>query len=268
MNRIARVSGPPSLSVVTDPDPLRHNSPLHGFWTTTAHPGILDVAASTQPDFICVDTQHGMALSTLDTSTFTVLAHYEVPGLVRVESIDPASIGRALDLGADGVVIPLVESAEDARRAASACVHAPKGTRSYGVQTRRLTPLAGQPPVCWIQIETRDAMSHLDEIADIDGVDALYIGPADLGLALVGQPVPEVEAVFDNSHPHAGEMRSAFDAVIEACRGVGIPAGLHCGSGAAASVAIDHGFQIAAVGADVTFVGAKLATELGVARSR
>lgn len=256
------------MAGVTDQDSLRDISPLHGFWTVTAHAGILDVAASTQPDFICVDTQHGIALSTLDTSTFTVLAHYEVPGLVRVESIDPASIGRALDLGADGVVIPLVESADDARRAVSACIYATEGTRSYGVQSRRLAHSAGPPPVCWIQVETREAMSNLDEIAGIDGVDALYIGPADLGLALVGQPVPEVEAVFDDSHPHAGEMRSAFDAVIEACRGVGIPAGLHCGSGAAASAAIDHGFQIAAVGADLSFVRSKLATELGVARSR
>lgn len=226
------------------------------------------MAASARPDFICVDTQHGIALSTLDSSAFTVLAHYEIPVLVRVESIDRAAIGRALDLGADGVVIPLVESAEDARRAVAACVYAPAGTRSYGVQTWRRRPLAEPPPVCWIQVETKEAMSHLDEIAGIDGVDALYIGPADLGLSLVSQPVPDVQAVFDDSHAHAGEMRSAFEAVVGACREAGMPAGLHCGSGAAASAAIDHGFQIAAVGSDVAFVGPKLADELDVVRSR
>lgn len=257
----------PSLGDVDGSESLRGKNPLLGFWTATGHPGVVDTAASAGPDFICIDTQHGVPLSALDQSTFTVIAHYEAAGLVRVESIDSAPIGRALDLGADGVVIPLVESADDAQHAVAACRYAPRGNRSYGVQTRRVSPLGGSPPVCWIQVETQGAMSHLKEIAAIEGVDALYIGPADLGLALVGQPASDVEAVFDGSHPHAAEMRSAFEMVVEACEEAGIRAGLHCGSGAAAATAIEHGFQIAAVGADLAFVRSKLSDELEVARS-
>ncbi|MDX1747743.1 MAG: aldolase/citrate lyase family protein, partial [Halobacteriales archaeon] len=180
---------------------LRQSDHLYGFWSVTAHPAILDTAAAVGPDFVCIDTQHGIPLGSLDASVFTVLAHYGVPSLVRVEMNDEAHIGRALDLGADGVIIPMVASAEHAKRAVAACRYAPDGTRSFGVQARRLSPF-DSAPVCWIQVETADAMGQLEEIASTDGVDGLYVGPADLGLALVGEPAGDVESVFDGTNPH------------------------------------------------------------------
>ena len=245
---------------------LRSSDRLYGFWSVTAHPTVLDTAASVGPDFICIDTQHGPPLASLDTSIFTVLAHYGVPSLVRVELIDEARIGRALDLGADGVIIPLVASAEDARRAVAACRYAPDGTRSFGVQTRRVPPLDASA-VCWIQVETAGAMGQLEEIASTEGVDALYVGPADLGLALVGEPAGDVESVYDGTHPQAEKMSAAFERVVEACRTAGIAAGLHCSSGKAAVVAAQHGFTVSAVAADTGLIGAGLAYELDTAHS-
>ena len=251
---------------MTGRDQLRSIESAYGFWSVTGHPAVLDAAASVGPDFICVDTQHGAPLDTLDISTFTALASYGVASLVRVEALDEARIGRALDLGADGVIIPLVESAEDAGRAVAACRYAPGGRRSFGVQTRRLPNLGESEPICWIQVETAGAMEQLDEIASIEGVDGLYVGPADLGLALVGEPAGDVRSVFDGTHPHAEEMKTALDQVSAACRNAGVAAGLHCSSGEAAVIAVQHGFTVSAVAADTGLIGNGLATELDIVR--
>ena len=77
---------------------LREKSILHGLWSVSGHQGVIDTAASAGPDFIVVDTQHGLDLGQVDASIFTVMANYGVPGLVRVESLDLGRIGRALDL--------------------------------------------------------------------------------------------------------------------------------------------------------------------------
>lgn len=245
---------------------LRDLDSAYGFWSGTGDPAVIDTAAAAGPDFICIDTQHGVHLSSLDTSIFTVIAQYGVTSLVRVEAIDGALIGRALDLGADGVVVPMVQTVDDAARAVAACLLAPGGSRSFGVQTRRLEPISDSSPICWIQIETKAAMRQLTEIASLDGVDGLYIGPADLGLALVGEPAADVESVFDGTHPHAVEMAEAFQSVVEACKGAGVGAGLHCGSGLAAVVAAEHGFTLAAVAADLGLIGGGLAQQLAAIR--
>lgn len=246
---------------------VRASNHLYGLWSMTAHPAALDSAASVGPDFVCLDTQHGTPLESLDTSTFTVLANYGVPSLVRVAALSEALIGRALDMGADGVIIPMVSAVDDAQRAVAATRLAPEGTRSLGVQTRRIPPVPASSPVCWIQVETAGAMDHVEELASIDGVDGLYVGPADLGLALVGEPAADVESVFDGTNPHAAEMMAAFERVVLACRRAGIPAGLHCGSGRAAAAAAQYGFRLSAVAADLGLIEKGLAAELAAARS-
>lgn len=246
---------------------LRSTDSHVGFWSITASPGLLDAVASVGPDFVCLDTQHGIDLATLDTSTFTTLAFRGIPGLVRVDGIVASRIGRALDLGAGGVIVPLVETPEQASEAVSACRYAPVGVRSYGVQTMRVEPLsADSVPVCWIQIETAAAIDNIDGIAAVEGVDALYVGPADLGLALTGSAAGNIEEVFDGSHPRSGQMLEAFGRVREACADNGIAAGLHCTTGVAAYWALENGFRITAVGADVPLLAGALAAELGLAR--
>lgn len=247
----------PNLQVVTDR--------VLGLWSMTADAAVLDVAASIGPDFVCIDTQHGIDIGQLDVATFNTLAYYGVPGLVRVEDNSPALIGRALDLGASGVVIPMVETAEDAERASDACRLAPGGTRSYGVQTRRND--LPENPICWIQVETAGALDDLEAISEVEGVDCLYVGPADLGLAVCGQRASDVESVFDGTHPHSATMRAAFERVVTICSEAGIYAGIHCGTGSAAARAIEEGFQVAAVGADTSLLSTALRTELAAARA-
>lgn len=244
---------------------LRTKDKLLGFWCATGHPAIIDAAASAGPDFLVIDTQHGVDLGRVDASMFTVLAAYGVAGLVRVPSHDVMPIGRALDLGADGIIVPLVESAADAERAVSATRHAPRGGRSYGMQTQRVGPFEKTPFVA-IQVETAGAVDDLDAIAAVDGVDALYIGPADLGLGLGGAPAPDVNEVFDGTHPNADVIAAAFQAVVDAAEGHGIIPGLHVGAGATAARALERGFRFCAVSADIGLIRSGLARELRGAR--
>ena len=246
-------------------DNLRSNEAIHGFWSMTGEPTVIDAAAAAQPDFICVDTQHGVDLGRLDSSIFTVMAFYGVPGLVRVESLDLGRIGRALDLGAAGIVVPLVESAADADAAVDATRHAPTGGRSFGMQTRRMSAFDERPYVT-IMVETAGALADIDAIAAVEGVDALYIGPADLGLGLGGDPAPNVLDVFDGTHPNAAALGEAFRAVIAAGANHGVTAGLHCGNGASSRRAVKEGFTMTSVAADLGLIGTGLAEQLAMAR--
>lgn len=250
---------------MSDATSLREKETAYGFWCTTGHPAIVDAAGAAGPDFMVVDAQHGTDLARLDASLFTVLAQYGVAGLVRVPSIDVAPIGRSLDLGACGVIVPLVESAADAKRAVAATRYAPEGKRSYGMQTRRVGPFDETPFVA-IQVETAAAAEDVDAIASVDGVDALYIGPADLGLGIGGEPAPDVNEVFDEAHRLSSELMEVFRAVVAACENSGIIPGLHVGDGATAARARGHGFTFSSVTADVGLIGAGLAHELSAAR--
>lgn len=253
------------FDAMSDAASLRAKDVIHGFWSTTGDAGVVDAAAAAGPDFICVDTQHGVDLGRLDPSLFTVMAAYGVTSLVRVESLDLGRIGRALDLGAAGIIVPLVESASDAEAAVHATIHAPEGGRSFGMQTRRKGPFDERPYVV-IMVETAGALEEIDTIAAVDGVDALYIGPADLGLGLAGNPAPDVLDVFDGTHPNAAQLGGAFAAVVAAGSAHGVATGLHCGNGASASRAISEGFTMTSVAADLGLIGTGLAEQLAVAR--
>ena len=244
---------------------LRDQDVSHGFWCVTGNAAIVDTAASVGPDFVVIDTQHGIDLGQLDPSLFTVLANYGVPSLVRVESIDLGRIGRALDLGASGIVVPLVETAADAAGAVDATRHAPHGGRSFGMQTRRFGAFDEEPFVV-IQVETAGAVADIDAIASVSGIDALYIGPADLGLGIGGVPAPDVTRVFDGTHENAGTLSDAFNAVLEAAQANGLVAGLHCGTGESSAQAASAGFTMTAVAADVGLIGRGLKEQLARAR--
>ena len=212
--------------------------------------------------------QHGTDLSRLTTSTFTAIAHYGVPGLVRVAQNDPVDIGGALDLGAAGVMVPMVDTAEDAAAAVAACRYAPVGNRSYGMQTSRIDPLAEDyRPICAIQVETAAARENIDLIAAVEGVDWLYIGPADFGLAIGGVPAPDVTTVFEGSHLLATKLAAGFGAVVDAATAHDKLAGLHTSSGKATVIAEEHGFRVSCVAADLGTMRAGMADQLNLVRN-
>jgi 4-hydroxy-2-oxoheptanedioate aldolase len=183
----------------------RLTSPTAAFGTWLA----LDNAISAETmgrvgfDAVVIDTQHGGASEADLLPLFQALDATGTPTLVRVPWLDPARIMRAADLGAAGVVVPMVNSAADAERAVSAIRYPPRGIRSFGPVRRWYSPEgAAQDALCIVMIETREALADLEAIAATPGLDGLLVGPVDLALSLgfelsLDMPDAVLEAIGD-----------------------------------------------------------------------
>jgi 4-hydroxy-2-oxoheptanedioate aldolase len=140
-------------------------------------------------DWVCVDLQHGMVGPEALVGVLQGLDISGTPSLVRVPWNEPAPIMRALDSGATGVIVPMVNSADEAARAVAACRYPPDGIRSWGPTRAALgrtgydVESANGEVICAVMIETREAMAALDEILAVPGVDAAFVGPSDLAVA-------------------------------------------------------------------------------------
>ena len=141
-------------------------------------------------DFVCVDLQHGLATEATLLSMFQAARGAGAVPMARLAWNEPWLIMRALDIGAAGVILPLIDNAAEAARAVEACRYPPNGRRSYGPIRAEMTAGSTDPEIlggdalCFAMIETRDGLDNLDEIAATPGLDGLYIGPSDLSIAL------------------------------------------------------------------------------------
>src|SRR5215207_10499160 len=157
-----------------------------------------EILAGAGVDYVCVDQQHGVIDYDSMVPMFQAIRAEGAAPITRVLSNDPFLIMKALDAGSWGVIVPLVNSAEDAARAASACRYPPQGIRSFGpvraagvIGSRDPEKLGGEV-LCLVMVETREALERVDEIAATPGVDGIYIGPADLALSLGLPPTLEI----------------------------------------------------------------------------
>ncbi|HET9614833.1 MAG TPA: aldolase/citrate lyase family protein [Candidatus Limnocylindrales bacterium] len=204
-------------------------------------------------DWLLVDLEHGAGSEADLLHQFTAIAAggTSVP-LVRPQSAERIRVGRALDLGARGIMIPRLESADEARTAVSWLRYPPHGIR--GVATRVRGAGLGVVPhadvhrlndrvVGIIQIESVGGLRDADEIAAIDGVDVLFVGPADLSHSL-GIP---------GQFGHA-QYRAALDRVTAACRAHGKAAGILVYDPAVVPGLFELGFTFVGIGADASFV--------------
>jgi 4-hydroxy-2-oxoheptanedioate aldolase len=195
-----------------------------GAWFFLRDATLVEAAALAGYDYVCVDMQHGLADFHLAVTMLHATARTTATPVVRVPSNDGAAIGRVLDAGALGIIVPMVNSADDARRAVAACRYAPAGVRSVGPMGAgaRYGPAyfrdANAAVACIPMIETREAVEAVDEIAAVPGVDALYVGPGDLSVTL-GLPPG-----LDSEDPR---FVAALDRVLEACRRNDVIAGIH-----------------------------------------
>jgi 4-hydroxy-2-oxoheptanedioate aldolase len=157
-------------------------------------------------DWICIDCQHGL-ISERDMVNILQAVGSAATTFVRVAWNKPELIMKALDGGADGVIVPMINSAAEARAAAGACRYPPVGYRSWGptraaLRTPDFTPESANSRVlCAVMIETLEGAEHADEILGVEGVDAVWVGPWDLslsatgGLEAPGQTVRDVELI-------------------------------------------------------------------------
>jgi 4-hydroxy-2-oxoheptanedioate aldolase len=236
--------------------------PALGVWATLADPLVVEALASLGPDYVCIDMQHGEAdAGNLVSLLQAVAAGGSVP-IVRVPANDAALIGKALDAGALGVVVPMVNSGEEAARAARACRYPPAGNRSFGPFRARFSRLGSDPAqlgqvACIVMVETQGGLDNLDEIASTEGLACIYVGPSDLSLAL-GLPPGSV------THPHFVEAASK---ILAACERNSVTAGIQCADGASARAAIEQGFRMVTVASDLATLRSAVAKELVTAAS-
>ncbi len=155
-----------------------------GLWIGFLDAYGVEVALGTGMDWLGVDLQHGN-LETRDLpDLLRVAERADLPVLARVASHDPAGLGRVLDTGVDGVIVPLVESGAQARAIVAACRTPPHGTRSTGGCRAGLGLTdAPQPPLVLTMIETATGLEHVHEITGVDGVDGVFVGPYDLTIS-------------------------------------------------------------------------------------
>ena len=213
-------------------------------------------------DWVIVDLQHGTASW---DGLLSILQSLQLGGtrsLVRVTGHDPAEIGRALDIGAIGVVVPLVSTPEQARLVADATRYPPHGTRSVGLARNTLgSDVLNHDPFCVVMIETVEGMRNLDAIAATRGVDCVLLGGADLA-ASMGLPA---EQVFAPLPPPP--IVEAMEHVVAACARHGKIAGNAAVDAADVSVLLGRGIRFIPIGAATVFLTRTAGSELAASRS-
>jgi 4-hydroxy-2-oxoheptanedioate aldolase len=240
------------------------NRAAYGLWLVVPGSFGAELMGRVGADYVCVDVQHGILGYDAMVPMFQAINAAGVAPIARVVQNDPGEMGKALDAGAWGVIVPLVSNAQEAARAVAACRYPPRGMRSYGpVRASAATGLSdpdelGAEALCLVMIETREGLNNVEEIAATPGLDGIYIGPGDLALSL---GLPPTQDVTEDEHVEAVRR------IREACHDNGIAAGMHGVSGEQARRYAEAGFDMVNVGVDsVLLVEAarrELATALG-----
>jgi 4-hydroxy-2-oxoheptanedioate aldolase len=223
---------------------------LFGGWNVTGDVIAAGVLAAAGLDYVVIDMQHGGATERDLPGLTAAIERAGATPLARVRYAHPADIGRALDLGCAGVIVPNVDTAEQARAAVATCHFPPAGNRSGG------GVLAGaRGPLCLIMVESRAALADLPLTLDLPGVDGIYVGPRDLSYSL--------GCAFSPDDP---VLRPALEQVWAACRTVGKPVGVHSTDGATARLYRENGCRLVNIASDVAAIARTAAAELAVAR--
>ena len=223
----------------------------HGLWSLLPGAVTAEVLARTGADYVVVDLQHG-AVSEADLPGIAaaIRAAGAVP-LVRTRSSSFPDVGRPLDLGAHGVIVPNVRDAEHAREVVASARYAPDGDRSIG----RLVGGADQPLVI-LMVEMATALDELDDLLAVDGLDGIYVGPGDLSLSL-----------GLSGDDRADELRAVLSTIIARAVAAGVPVGVHAYSGEDARSYAAEGATIVTVAVDTVSLGQAAAQHLDAARS-
>ena len=230
---------------------LARNQQQIGLWCTLSNPYLLELLAGSGFDWLLIDTEHSPADVTDVLPQLQAAAAYPVSAVVRPASNDAVLIKRLLDLGAQTLLIPYVQNAEEAARAVRSVRYAPRGIRGVSALTRatRFGRVADYGSRCddalclLVQVETVEALDEIEAIAAVDGVDGVFVGPADLAasMGLLGQP----------GHPRVvAAVEDALRRIVRA----GKPAGVLTSDESFARRCIAQGATFTAVGVDAGLI--------------
>jgi len=214
-------------------------------------------------DSLTVDMQHGVVDYQVAVTMLQAISTTPVIPLARVPWNDPARLMKILDAGVYGVICPMINTRAEAEALVAACKYPPRGYRSWGPV--RASIYAGSDYgdranldlVVMPMIETAEALKNLDAILDVPGVDAIYVGPADLSLALGCTPR------LDQTDPPVVEAQQT---IVEACKRHGVVAGIHNATAAYALKMIAAGYRFVTLASDSRFLAAKAADEVAAVR--
>ena len=248
---------------------LKNGDCAIGSWIQIDSPISAEIMAATGFDFLAVDAEHSPINVPQAMGLFQAIRSGcpDCAPIVRLPSCDYATTKRYLDAGAAGVIAPLINTADQARQVVSAVKYPPEGARGvgfcranmYGLDFDRAVGSANQSTLVTIQIEHIEAVRNIDAILDVDGVDAVFIGPYDLSasMGVMGQ--------FD--HP---DMIAAQQRVLDACKAHSTAPGLHVVQPDADQVRrrIDEGYRLIAYSLDVTMLAESCRTGLAKIRRR
>ena len=234
-----------------------------GAWLAVPSTISAEATARAGFDYVCIDTQHGpIEYSDAVPMIQAILLGGSAP-IVRVPWNEPGIIGKMLDAGAHGVIVPMVNTVAEAEAAVRACRYAPDGARSWGPTTASMRTdvhykqWAPDHVAVIPMIETTQAIANLDDILAVPGIDAVYVGPADLSLTLGLPPQnnDDVPAFVD-----------ALDTIVAGCRRAGVVPGIHS-SGALTATRRTSGFRMITVTTELLAMKSGLTAELDQARS-
>jgi 4-hydroxy-2-oxoheptanedioate aldolase len=233
-----------------------------GVWCSSRDPLIAEAVALAGPDYVCIDLQHGAPEFADLIGMLQAVQAGGSTAVVRVPENSTAMINKALDAGVSGVIVPLIDDADAARRAVAACRFPPRGRRSFGPfranlsgQMSELTDI--EEVACILMIETASGLENLEEIAAVDGVSALYVGPSDLSIALGMPPASLDDPAFAET----------LERIRQAAADAGVVAGMHTHDGARAATYVEQGFGMITAASDLRSLQVAILGHLNRARS-
>jgi 4-hydroxy-2-oxoheptanedioate aldolase len=240
----------------------RDGQPSYGVWSNLPDIHLAETLARTGADWICFDLQHGLMDYGHLTALLPAVTGVPITPLVRVALNQPDHIGKALDVGAKGVIVPMVNTAADAARAVASCYYPPKGLRSCGpmrdamIQGLSYLAEANDEVACILMIETEEGLQNLEEIASVDGVTGLFVGPMDLTYGLGLSPGDFTAARFTE----------ALATIKATCKTHDLACGIFGYDANMARQSLQAGFDFASVGSDISFVRAGVNQALATAK--
>lgn len=228
------------------------SGPLAGIWVCSGSAVVAEIVAGSGPDWLLIDMEHSPNTLESTLAQLQAVAAYPPTPVVRVPTNDDVLLKQVLDLGAQNVLVPMVSTAEEARAAVASVRYPPAGRRGVGSALARsgrwgrlpdYLTTADEHTSLLVQIETAEGVAAAGDIASVDGVDGVFVGPSDLAasMGLLGQ----------QTHPDVREaVRQTIRAVIQA----GKPVGVNAFDDAVAREYVADGVSFLLVGADVSLV--------------
>ncbi len=232
-----------------------------GAWLAIPSSFSAEIVARCDFDYVCIDTQHGLLDYTDSWQLLQAINLGEATPVVRVPWNEPGIIGKSLDAGARAIIVPMVNTASEAAAAVRACRYAPQGGRSFG--PARVTRQEGDDyfgganaDVAVIpMVETVEAVANLDEILAVPGVDAIYVGPADLSVSL---------GLVPGNNDGVAAFDDAYAAIVSACERAGVMPACH-GTADLFARRREQGFKMVTITSDAVALGRAVGEDLAVA---